>query len=84
MFALAPRFWVERRWRGWAVYSTVTGMLVLLCWEMFIQRAKGNVAGLTPLAGLVERSSAVSHALWIVVLTAAVLVHRMRQRASSA
>jgi hypothetical membrane protein len=83
-FALAPRFWVDRQWRGWAVYSGITGALVLLFWGMFIQGANGNVAGLTPLAGLVERLSAGSHALWLCVLTATVLVQLRRRSSASA
>lgn len=83
-FALAQRFWVARQWRGWAVYSGITGVLILLFWGMFIQGANGNVAGLTPLAGLIERLSAGSHALWLCVLTATVLVQARRQRSSAA
>jgi hypothetical membrane protein len=78
-FALAPRFWVERHWRWWAVYSCSTGVLILIFWGMFIQGANGNVAGLTPLAGLIERLSAGSHALWLCVLTATLLAqHQSR------
>ena len=83
-FALAPRFWVDRPWRGWTVYSDITGVLILLFWGMFIQGANGNVAGLTPLAGLVERLSAGSHALWLCVLTATLLVQHRRWSSSSA
>jgi hypothetical protein len=46
----------------------------------FIQGANGNVAGLTPIAGLVERLSAGSHALWLVLLTATLVAqHRSRR-----
>jgi hypothetical membrane protein len=83
-FALAARFWVERPWRGWAVYSGSTGVLILLFWGMFIQGANGNVAGLTPLAGLVERLSAGSHALWLCILTATVVVQHWRRSSSAA
>lgn len=83
-FALAPRFWVERQWRGWAVYSVITGVLILLFWGLFVQGANGNVAGLTSLAGLVERLSAGSHALWLCVLTATVVIQYRRRSASSA
>jgi uncharacterized protein DUF998 len=82
-FALATRFGVTRQWRGWAVYSGITGVLILLFWGMFIQGANGNVAGLTPLAGLIERLSAGSHAVWLCVLTATVLV-QAREQSSSA
>jgi len=77
-FAVAPRFWVARQWRGWTVYSGITGVLILLFWGMFIQGATGNVAG------LVERLSAGSHALWLCVLTATVLVQARRRSASAA
>lgn len=83
-FALAPHFWAEPHWRGWTVYSDMTGVLIFLFWGMFILGATGTVAGLTPLAGLIERLSAGSHALWLCVLTAAVLVqHRRRSRPSA-
>ncbi|MGO8951327.1 MAG: DUF998 domain-containing protein [Ktedonobacterales bacterium] len=45
-FALTSRFWVELHWRGWAVYSWSTRVLILIFWGMFIQGANGNVAGL--------------------------------------
>ena len=77
-FALAPRFWVARQWRGWMVYSGITGVLILLFWGLFIQGATGNVAG------LVERLSAGSHALWLCVLTATVLVQARRRSTSAA
>jgi hypothetical membrane protein len=77
-FALAPRFWVARQWRGWAVYSGITGVLILLFWGLFIQGATGSIAG------LVERLSAGSHALWLCVLTATALVQARRRSASTA
>jgi hypothetical membrane protein len=83
-FALTSRFWVDRQWRGWAAYSCLTGVLILLFWGMFIQGANGNVAGLTPLAGLIERLSAGSHAFWLGVLTATVLMQRRRRSSSPA
>lgn len=53
-FEIATRFWVELHWRRWAVYSCVTGVLMLVFWGMFIQGANGNIAGLTPIAGLMS------------------------------
>jgi hypothetical protein len=83
-FALAPRFWIERRWRGWTVYSDITGVLILLFWGIFVQGANGNLAKVTPIAGLVERLSAGSHALWLCALSATLLVqHWIRRRASA-
>jgi Protein of unknown function (DUF998) len=67
-FTLAKRFARAPHWRGWAVYSVITGVLILIFWEAFVQSAFGTVAGLVPLAGLVERLSAGSHALWMCVL----------------
>jgi hypothetical membrane protein len=77
-FALAPRFWVAQQWRGWTVYTAMTGVLIVLFWGMFINGATGTVAG------LVERLSAGSHALWLCVLTATVLVQARRRSASAA
>jgi hypothetical membrane protein len=83
-FVLATPFWVDLHWRGWAVYSWITGVLILIFWGGFIQGANGNVAGLIPIAGLVERLSAGSHALWLCVLTATLLVQHGTKSSSSA
>ncbi len=63
-------FWRLPYWRGWAVYSFVTGGLILLFWGLFVGYPTGT------LSGLVERLSAGSHALWLCLVTAAVLVQR--------
>jgi hypothetical membrane protein len=76
-FAQAPQ------WRGWAVYSWVTGALILICWGAFVQGTSGTIAGLVPLAGLAERLSAGSHALWLCVLTATLLVQQIQHRKRS-
>ncbi len=74
-FALATLFWRVPGWRGWAVYSVITGVLILIFWELFVESATG------PLGGLVERLSAGSHALWLFALTATLVVqHRARSR----
>lgn len=73
-FALAPYFWRTRGWRGWAIYSGITGALILVFWGMFVQGAGG------PVAGLSERLSAGSHGLWLCALTAALLLHHWRSR----
>lgn len=83
-FALAPRLWRDWQWRGWTVYTDVTGVLIFLFWGLFILAANGNVAALTPLAGLIERLSAGSHALWLCVLTATLLGQHRRRSGSSA
>jgi hypothetical protein len=79
-FALASQFAGTLRWRGWAVYSGITGALILIFWGAFAQGATGNVAGLVPVAGLVERFSAGSHAFWVVALTAMAWLQYRKQR----
>jgi len=61
-FALARRFAIEPRWRGWAVYSVISGVLILVFFALFLY------TGLNP--GFVERLSAGSHALWSFLLVA--------------
>ena len=79
--ALAPRFWTALHWRGWAAYSIITGILIIISWAMFIQGTDGHIAGLTPIAGLIERLSAGGHALWLCLLTLTLMVqHRIRSR----
>jgi len=65
-------------WRGWFVYSLITGMLILIFWGSFVQGASGTVASLVPLAGLVERLSAGSHDLWICLLVVTLFFRRRR------
>jgi Protein of unknown function (DUF998) len=65
-------------WRGWFVYSLITGMLILIFWGSFVQGASGTVAGLVPLAGLGERLSAGSHDLWICLLVVTLFFRRRR------
>lgn len=77
-FTLAIYFVRLFHWRGWAVYSYITGALILIFWGLFVRNPTG------PLAGLVERLSAGSHDLWICVLTATLLVQqRIRSRSSA-
>ena len=66
--------------RGWLAYSLITGLLILIFWGSFWS---GTFVGLVPLAGLAERLSAGSHALWLCVLVATLLFSRPRQRISS-
>ncbi|HEX9056933.1 MAG TPA: DUF998 domain-containing protein [Ktedonobacterales bacterium] len=74
-FTLGVFFVRLPHWRGWAVYSYVTGVLILVFWGLFVRNATG------PLGGLVERLSAGSHALWLFALTATLVVqHRARSR----
>ncbi len=69
-FALAAHFAREPHWRGWAVYSGVTGGLILFFWWRFVENATG------PVGGLVERLSAGSHALWLCLLVATLLFRK--------
>ena len=71
-FILACRFAVEVRWRGWAVYSAVTGVLILIFFALFVL---GGAPG-----GLFERVSTLSHALWLCLLTAVLLVRKAGRR----
>ena len=63
-------------WRGWVGYSLLTGVLILVFWGGFLRYATG------PLAGLIERLSAGSHALWLCALTATLLVQHWRSSGS--
>src|SRR5437660_1025758 len=67
-FAFAQYVRKLLHWHGWFVYSLITGILILIFWEAFVQGAERAVAGLVPLVGLTERLSAGSHALWICLL----------------
>lgn len=67
---LARRFTLEPRWRGWAVYSAMTGVLILVFWFLFF----GYITA--PSAGLIERLSAGSHALWVCLLVATLFFRR--------
>ncbi len=69
-FALALHFAFELHWRGWAVYSWVTGALILVFWGLFVTNAP------TSPGGLMERLSAASHDLWLCVLTAMLFLQR--------
>ncbi len=75
-FTLASRFWSEAHWRGWAVYSSISGVLMLILWEVFVQYPT------SPVAGLVERLSAGSHDLWMCLLLVTLLFQHRRQRLS--
>jgi hypothetical protein len=76
-FTLAIFFVRSPPWRGWAVYSWVTGALILIFWGAFVQDATG------PLAGLVERLSAGSHDLWMCLLIATLVVQYRRSGSAS-
>jgi hypothetical protein len=73
-FTLAKRFARTPHWRGWAVYSTITGVQILIYWWVFVQGADGSVAG------VMERLSAGSHALWYCLLVATLIFQIRSQR----
>ncbi len=75
-FTLSKRFWSRAYWRGWAVYSSISGVLMLILWEVFVQYPT------SPVAGLVERLSAGSHDLWMCLLLVTLLFQHRRQRLS--
>jgi Protein of unknown function (DUF998) len=79
-FALAAHLGSKVRWHGWALYSRLTGILILVFWGGFVQGAYGTVAWLVPLAGLAERLSAGSHALWSCLLLVTLLFQQRSQR----
>ena len=72
--ALGAQLVRVRHFRGWAVYSYISGALIMIFWGAFEQGASGNVAWLVPITGLTERLSAGSHALWLCAVTVALLV----------
>lgn len=75
-FTLAVHFARVLHWRGWAMYSGMTGVLMLVLWEAFVGSATG------PVAGLVERLSAGSHDLWMCLLLVTLFFYRRSQRLS--
>ncbi len=79
-FALAAHLGMKVRWHGWALYSRLTGILILVMWGAFVQGAYGTIAWLVPLAGLAERLSAGSHALWSCLLLVTLLFQQRSQR----
>jgi hypothetical protein len=76
-FTLAALFIRVFQWRGWAAYSIITGVLILVFWAAFVRYPIG------PTAGLVERLSAGSHALWNCVLLVALFFQKRRLRVSA-
>lgn len=76
-FVLARRFAGEVQWKGWAIYSVVSGVLVVACFVAF------NVLSLhTGPAGLLERLSIGIGMLWIMLL-AIRLLRLTRERVES-
>ncbi|HEU5198679.1 MAG TPA: DUF998 domain-containing protein [Ktedonobacterales bacterium] len=69
-FALAAHCARVLHWRGWAAYSGIAGVLMLVLWMAFIQYPT------SPASGLVERLSAGSHDLWMCLLLVALFFQR--------
>lgn len=71
-FVINPRLFREPGWRGWVVYSILTGIVIIVFFVQFVEHST------VPVAGLLERVSTVSHALWSCLLVLA-LLFRKRQ-----
>jgi hypothetical protein len=63
----------DLRWRWWAVYSVLTGVLILVFWLLFVTYST------TPVAGFIERLSAGSHALWSCLLVVTLFARRRQE-----
>jgi hypothetical membrane protein len=61
-FALARRFAGDTRWRGWAAYSILTGVVVVLSLVV------SNVPSLSDVGGFIQRIGIVGGWTWIVLL----------------
>lgn len=79
-FGLSQQFSRVLPWRGWGIYSTMTGVMILIFWGAFVQGASGNVAWLTPITGLTERLSAMSHGLWLCLIFGKLAFQRRGKR----
>ncbi len=71
-FVLARRFAVEPRWRGWAAYSVITGLLTIIFIAIF-----GSLIGHSEIAGLFERlSTGVNSILGLLLIGRLLLMAR--------
>lgn len=84
VFVLARRFAGDPAWRGWATYSTITGIIVVLSFIACLAAAVLDEKGILPNApaGLLERIAIVIGWGWIALL-AIRLLHEMRSPISS-
>ncbi|HEU5441741.1 MAG TPA: DUF998 domain-containing protein [Ktedonobacterales bacterium] len=73
--ALARRFAGNARWRGWALYSVVTGVIVLLSLVFCNVAANQIIDGTQPNApaGLLQRVGIVAGWVWIALLATRLL-----------
>lgn len=67
-FVFAARIAAEPRWGGWAIYSRLTGVVILVFFGLFLDTFGKGLP-----AGLFERVSAMSHALWVCVLAGTIM-----------
>lgn len=67
-FAFARRFAVEPRWRGWATFSVIVGLLTIVFITLF--GASGAHGGI---AGLYERVATGVHSVWSLLLVGGLL-----------
>ncbi len=63
-FALARRFAGDARWRGWAAYSILTGIVVVLSLVV------SNVPSMQEYTGLIQRIGIIAGWTWIILLAA--------------
>jgi hypothetical protein len=76
-FALARRLAAEPRWRGWAAYSAVSGILILI----FVSIFGALTARASSIAGIFERLMAGTAALLsLLVITRLLMLTRPRRR----
>jgi len=77
-FVLARRFAGDRQWRGWALYSSLTGVVVFLSLIVSNVTAGLDMSGTWPSAptGLVQRIGIVAGWTWIALLAARLLRER--------
>lgn len=61
-FALARRFAGDARWRGWAAYSILTGLIVVASLVI------SNVPSLSDFTGLIQRIGIIAGWTWIVLI----------------
>lgn len=76
-FALARRFAGDARWRGWAAYSILTGIVVVLSLVF------SNVPSLSDFAGLIQRIGIIAGWTWIVLLAHGYLVQTQSSATAS-
>src|SRR5712692_1666515 len=69
-FVMARRFAGDPRWRGWAPYSLVTGILFVLFFSGSIVVGSLNEGGVIPwqIAGLLQRIGIIVGWVWIAFL----------------